>query len=138
MQENKKRKKGFFSKLHDKYRLVLMNDDTFEEKISFRLTRFNVFVFFGTLTIFLVVATSYIIAFTPLKEYIPGYADFNTRKVLRDINLKADSLHAELRRKDLYIHNIKNIFEGKEIIDEVDYNPNNQSVIEITELTRSR
>jgi murein DD-endopeptidase MepM/ murein hydrolase activator NlpD len=138
MQEKKRKNKGFFSKLHDKYRLVLMNDDTFEEKISFRLTRFNVFVFFGTLIIFLVVATSYIIAFTPLKEYIPGYADFNTRKVLRDLNLKADSLHAELRRKDLYIINIKNIIEGKDIIDDVEYTQSNQPIGEISELSRSR
>jgi murein DD-endopeptidase MepM/ murein hydrolase activator NlpD len=138
MQEKSRKEKGFFSKLHDKYRLVLMNDDTFEEKISFRLTRFNVFVFFGTLAIFLIVFTSYIIAFTPLKEYIPGYADFNTRKVLRDLNLKADSLQAEMRRKDLYIQNIKNIFDGKDLVEEVIYAPKTQGAPEISELSKSK
>ncbi|TVQ13151.1 MAG: M23 family metallopeptidase [Bacteroidetes bacterium] len=138
MSETKKQKKSFFSKLHDKYRLVLMNDDTFEEKISFRLTRFNVFIFFGTLVIFLVVATSYLIAFTPLKEYIPGYADFNTRKVLRELNQKADSLHAELRRKDLYIVNIRNIIEGKDLVDEMPELQSSQEFTEISELSRSR
>ncbi len=138
MSENKKKDKGFFAKLHDKYRLVLMNDDTFEEKISFRLTRFNVFLFFGTLVIFLVVATSYLIAFTPLKEYIPGYADFNTRKVLRELNIKADSLQAELQSKDLYIMNIKNIFEGKDLIEEIPDSIGTQQFAEISELTRSR
>ncbi len=131
-------KSGFFSKLHDKYRLVLMNDDTFEEKISFSLTRFNVFVFFGTLVIFLVVATIYIIAFTPLKEYIPGYADFNTRKVLRDLNIKADSLEAELRSKDLYIVNFRNIIEGRELVEEITDSLGNKEFFEISELTRSR
>jgi murein DD-endopeptidase MepM/ murein hydrolase activator NlpD len=117
MDSKTKKERKFFNKLHDKYRLVLMNDHTFEEKISFRLTRFNVFVFFGTLSIFLIVATIYIIAFTPLREYIPGYADFNTRQILRELNLKADSLEADLKRKDLYILNIQNIISGREIVD---------------------
>lgn len=133
-----KKEKNFFNKLHDKYRLVLMNDDTFEEKISFRLTRFNVFIFFGTLVIFLVFATTYLIAFTPLREYIPGYADFNTRKVLRELNLKADSLQTELRSKDLYINNIRNIIEGRDYDEEVFEPSDSQDFVEILELTRSR
>lgn len=133
-----KKEKNFFNKLHDKYRLVLMNDDTFEEKISFSLTRFNVFILFGTLVIFLVFATTYLIAFTPLREYIPGYADFNTRKVLRELNLKADSLQRELRSKDLYINNIRNIIEGRDFDEEVFEPSNSQDFVEIAELTRSR
>lgn len=133
-----KKEKSFFNKLHDKYRLVLMNDDTFEEKLSFSLTRFNVFIFFGTLVIFLVFATTYLIAFTPLREYIPGYADFNTRKILRELNLKADSLQAELRSKDLYITNIRNIVEGRDFDEEIFEPANNQDFVEISELTRSR
>lgn len=138
MPDNPKKEKSFFSKLHDKYRLVLMNDDTFEEKLSLRLTRFNVFIFFGTLVIFLVVATTYIIAFTPLKEYIPGYADFDTRKVLRELNLKADSLQSELRSKDLYIHNIRNIVEGRDIVDQIPDTLDSKEFFEISELKRSR
>lgn len=138
MSDKNKKNKNFFNKLHDKYRLVLMNDDTFEEKISFRLTRFNVFTFFGTLIIFLIVATSYIIAFTPLKEYIPGYADFNTRKVFRELNFKADSLQVELRQKDIYINNIKNIIEGRDIIEASPATFTSQETGAITELTRSR
>ncbi|MBS4012722.1 MAG: M23 family metallopeptidase [Bacteroidetes bacterium] len=117
MDKKTKKERKFFNKLHDKYRLVVMNDNTFEEKISFRLTRFNVFLFFGTLAIFLIVATIYIVAFTPLREYIPGYADFNTRQVLRELNLRADTIEAELIRKDLYILNLQNIISGREIVD---------------------
>ncbi|MFP4288633.1 MAG: M23 family metallopeptidase [Bacteroidales bacterium] len=138
MPSSKKNNRGFFSKLHDKYRLVLMNDENLEEKISFRLTRFNVFVFFGVLVIFLVVLTTYLIAFTPLKEYIPGYADFNTRKILRELNIKADSLQTELRSKDLYIHNIRNIIEGREIVDYMPDSIRDQNFFEISELKRSR
>ncbi len=138
MQENTPKEKTFFKKLHAKYRLVLMNDDTFEERLSLRLTRLNVFVFFGTLVIFLVIATTYLIAFTPLKEYIPGYADFNTRKVLRDLNFKADSLHIELRSKDLYIQNIRNIIEGRDMDEYMPDTIGNKDFFEVGELRRSR
>jgi murein DD-endopeptidase MepM/ murein hydrolase activator NlpD len=138
MARKTKRKSGFFHKLHAKYRLVVMNDDTLEKKVSLRLTRFNVFLFFGTLGIFLVTATIYLIAFTPLKEYIPGYADFNTRQVLRELMLKADSLERDLRQKDLYIHNIRNIIEGREPDEVMPINLLNQDNIELEELPRSR
>ncbi len=138
MPQRNEKKKSFFNKLHDKYRLVLMNDDTFEEKLSFRLTRFNVFIFFGAVTIFLVVATTYLIAFTPLREYIPGYGDFNTRKVLRELTLRADSLETSLRQKDLYIMNIRNIVEGREILDHIPDSLDGIASYEIDELPRSR
>lgn len=138
MTKKNKKNRGFFQKLHAKYRLVLMKDDTLEKKISFRLTRFNVFLFFGTLGIFLVVATIYLIAFTPLREYIPGYADFNTRQVLRELSLRADSLERDLRQKDLYIHNIRNIVEGRELDEVMPINLLNQEAGEMDELPRSR
>jgi murein DD-endopeptidase MepM/ murein hydrolase activator NlpD len=138
MLDTTRKEKTFFNKLRDKYRLVLMNDDTFEEKLSFRLTRLNVFIFFGTLVIFLVVATSYLIAFTPLKEYIPGYADFNTRKILRDLNHKADSLQMGLNRKNFYIMNLRNIIEGREVEEQLSENAISQNFFEIGELRRSR
>jgi len=134
---SKKGKKSFIAKLKDKYRLVLMKDDTFEEKLSFRLNRMNVFVFFGTLVIFLVVATSYIIAFTPLKEYIPGYADFDTRKILRDLMLRTDSLEKEVSRRDLYIYNFRNIIEGKEVVEKMPEEMPKMNY-EINELPRSK
>ncbi len=138
MAKNVKKKHTFFRKLHDKYRLVLMDDETFEERLSFRLTRFNVFIFFGTLSIFLVIATTYLIAFTPLREYIPGYADFNTRKVLRELMLRADSLEVELRQKDLYFQNIRNIVEGREVEEQYSDTVMSQEYFEIDELPRSR
>ncbi len=118
-QREKKESRKLIEKLHDRYRLVIMNDATLEEKLNFRLTRFNVFITVGTASIFLIVATIYLIAFTPLKEFIPGYADFNTRKVLRELSLRADSLERDLRQKDLYILNIRNIVEGRDMLEEI-------------------
>ncbi len=115
-----------------------MNDETLEEKLSFRLTRLNVFIFFGTLSIFLITATIYLIAFTPLREYIPGYADFNTRQVLRELMFRADSLENDLIRKDLYIHNIRNIIEGREPEEVIPATLLSQESMDIEALPRSR
>lgn len=71
MSEGKKKKSGFFKRLSNKYRLVVMNDETFEERLSFRLSRLNVFIAVGASVIILIIITTYIIAFTPLREYIP-------------------------------------------------------------------
>ncbi|TVR38799.1 MAG: M23 family metallopeptidase [Bacteroidia bacterium] len=133
-----KKESGFFKKLHHKYRLVIMNHDTLEEKLNVSLTRFNVFIFGGTMAIFLVIATIYLIAFTPLKEYIPGYADFNTRQVLRDLSLRADSLENNLRQKDLYILNIRNIIEGRDLVEEIPDSVSDPQSFAIQELSRSR
>ncbi|HMT28591.1 MAG TPA: M23 family peptidase, partial [Bacteroidia bacterium] len=64
-----KPKKKIYRKLSNKYRLVIMNDATFEEKVSITLSPLNVFVFAGTIIISLITFTIYIIAFTPLREY---------------------------------------------------------------------
>ncbi len=136
--EEKETEKGLFKKLHNKYRLVILNDDTMEERLSIRLTRFRVFIMAGTIVILLVVATIYLIAFTPLKEYIPGYADFNTRKVLRELSLRADTLEKQLRHKDLYIMNIRNITEGRDLIEEIPDTIVDPDAIDIDEIPRSR
>lgn len=111
-------KKKLKKKLTNKYRLVVMNEDTFEEKASFTLSRLNVITFVGSLGLFLITITTYLIAFTPLREYIPGYADVETKKEVRRLVAKADSLENELKSKAFYIENIKNIIEGKGLIEE--------------------
>jgi len=114
----KRRKKNpqkWIQKLRDKYRLVILNEETLEEKFSFRLSRLNVFIAIGALTILLIFLTTYIIAFTPLREYIPGYSSVNFQKNLYDLGLKADSIEQDFKQKDLYIHNMNNIIEGKDI-----------------------
>ena len=63
-----------------KYRLIILNEDSFEEKISFKLTRLNVFILGGLFSIILVIATIFLIAFTPLKEYIPGYSSIKLKR----------------------------------------------------------
>ena len=123
-----KKKNKFFQKLKVKYRLVVMNADTFEEKVSFRLSRLNVFIALGVLTILLIFITTYIIAFTPLREYIPGYGSSESNRNIRELMLKADSLEEDLKNKDLYLYNIRNIIEGKEVVDKLPQKPDSSTI----------
>lgn len=113
MAKKKERKENLRSRLKVKYRLVIMNEETFKERTSLLLTPLNVIVFGGALAIFLVVLVTYIIAFTPLREYIPGYADTNLRLQVYENTLRADSLERELAMKDLYLKNINMIIAGE-------------------------
>jgi murein DD-endopeptidase MepM/ murein hydrolase activator NlpD len=115
---DKEKKRRWISKLRDKYRLVISNEDTFEEKISFRLSRLNVFVATGTVAILLIIATSFLIAFTQLREYIPGYTDVTLRKRVIALEHFADSLLTDINRKNVFLENIKNVIEGKPIADD--------------------
>ncbi len=112
MEEPKPRQR-IYKKLRNKYRLVVMNDETLEERTSFRLAPMNVFVSVGIIFIILITATIYLIAFTGLREYIPGYADPGMKRKVFQLNLKADSLQRVLDSYDLYLNNIKNVMSGK-------------------------
>ena len=119
MAEEKKPKRKIYKKLSNKYRLVVMNDETFEERASLRLSPLNVFVFLGTLIITFITLTIYVIAFTGLREYIPGYTDVTVRKKAVENFNKTDSLSHLLAAQDLFIANLQQILSGnidKEII----------------------
>ncbi len=114
MSEQKKSNNRRLRRLLNRYRLVIMNDDTFEERLSLSLTPLRVFVFFGLGAVLLIFITSYIIAFTPLREYIPGYGDAGIRRDVLKLSQRADSLEEETRKKDKFLQNIKNVINGKE------------------------
>jgi murein DD-endopeptidase MepM/ murein hydrolase activator NlpD len=108
-----KGKKGkWYDRLRNKYRLVFMNDETLEERLTFRLSRLNVFIALGTLTIVLIFLTSILIAFTPLREYIPGYTNIRLQKDLYALQRKTDSIELALTRKDQFIRNLKDVISG--------------------------
>ena len=113
MAKRRDTKEKLRNRLRVKYRLVIMNEETFKEQLSLLLTPLNVIVFGGSLAIFLIVAVIYIIAFTPLREYIPGYADTNLRLQVYENTLRTDSLERELALKDLYLNNINMIISGE-------------------------
>lgn len=107
-----KKRKRFITRLMHKYRLVVMNDDTFEEKVSLKLTPLNLFTLVGSVIILLIVIVTSLIAFTPLREYIPGYADVTLNRKLDELVQRTDSLETVLAYNAHYIWNVRNILEG--------------------------
>ena len=113
MIKNNKKKGKFKQKLINKYRLVILNEDTFEEKISFKLTRLNVFIFGGLFSILLIVGTIFLIAFTNLREYIPGYSSTKLKREATELIYKTDSLEQVLEVNSLYIQKVRELLTGK-------------------------
>lgn len=110
MEEQKKSK--FFRKLKNKYRLVILNDASFEERFSFRLSPLNLVLLSISAATLLIVLVSVIIVYTPLRESIPGYTDVSLREDLTKMVLKADSLEKELNQNKKYLQNISTILKG--------------------------
>lgn len=106
-------KKNLGQKLRNKYRLVILNDDTFEEKLSVKLSRLNVFFLVGVSIIVLIAATTLLIAFTPLREYIPGYSSTSLKKTALALVAETDSLKNQLNYNQRYLLNIQNVLEGR-------------------------
>ena len=94
MAKNKKQKSKLKEKLTYKYRLVVLNEDSFEERFSFKLNRLNVFVFGGVFTLLLIGITAFIMAFTPFREYIPGYSSSALKKQASDLVYKLIHLNS--------------------------------------------
>jgi hypothetical protein len=106
------KRKAFLNKITTKNRLVILNDETFEEKFSFRLNILNVFIFGTISAIFLISVTTYIIAFTPLREYIPGYSSSELKREAFKLGLKSDSLEFALKKNEAYIQSVKKVLTG--------------------------
>jgi len=113
MTKEKQKKQRLKRKLLHKYRLVILNEDTFEERISFKLTRLNVFVLVTFSAIILIVLTTFLIAFTSLREYIPGYSSTVLKQKAIDLNEKIDSLQQITVRDSIYLASIRNVLTGE-------------------------
>lgn len=108
----KKKEKKFAKKLLHKYRLVILNEDTFEERFAIKLTRLNVFVIVALSTILLITGTILLIAFTSLREYIPGYSSTALKKQATELNYKTDSLQQVIHMNERYFESIKKVLTG--------------------------
>jgi len=140
--EQKNKLEGFLEKLQNTYRLVVLNEETFEEVSSYRLTRLNLYVW---ITVFFTVCCAIVtllILFTPLKEYIPGYGDEKTKQTVYQLNKKINVLEEDLNAKEKYISSIRTIIlgeyipesHGKDEITEGDSSLNDQPIDEEYEL----
>ena len=112
MLEKLLKKQRIKKKLFTKNRLIILNEDTFEEIFSLKLTLMNVFVFATIGAILITTVTTFIIAFTPLREYIPGYPSGKLKKEATELALKSDSLAFAIKKNELYLQSIKKVLNG--------------------------
>ena len=99
-------------RLRNRYRLVVMNDDTYEEVVTFKLSRFSVYVVLSTIFVVLVGLTVALIVFTPVKYYIPGYGSAKVDREYRQLKYITDSLDRQLSFQTQYINSLKKVFAG--------------------------
>ncbi len=95
-----------------RYRLVVMNDDTYEEVVTFKLTRLSVYILLSITFVLLVGFTIILLMFTPLKYYVPGYGSNTTRTQLINLKTRTDSLEQALQHKDIYLENLRKTLTG--------------------------
>ncbi|MBN8675135.1 MAG: hypothetical protein J0L56_13440 [Chitinophagales bacterium] len=94
-------------RLRNRYRLVVMNDDTYEEVVTFKLSRLSVYVMLSTVFVLLVGLTVALIVFTPLKYYIPGYDDLKIGREYRQLKYKVDEMEKKMTDLEQYNAGLK-------------------------------
>lgn len=114
--DKKTRKVSFrnvsLKKLNQKYDFLMSHDESGRPMLNFRLNLLNLILVIIGMALLLIIITAFIIAFTPLREYIPGYTDTNLYREVYLLNLRADSLSREMHKKDIYFENLQKIVEG--------------------------
>ncbi len=99
-------------RLRNRYRLVLLNEDTFEEVVAFKLNRVSVYITLCASFVVLVGLTVALLMFTPLKLYIPGYGQAQKAREYELLKVRADSIEQSLVKKQLYINSIEKVLKG--------------------------
>ena len=113
MKKETSRSKKIKKKLLSRYRLVILNEETFEEQLYFRLTRLNVIIISTFLFSVLFSGTILLVAFTPLKEYMPGYASTKMRKQANQNAYRLDSLMHAYTQSQLQLTSIRQVLTGE-------------------------
>ena len=111
--DKKKEKRKIFQRLKNHYRLIIYNDSTYQTVWSLKLSKLSVLTVGGMLSFFLVIITTVIIAYTPLREYIPGYPSQEERRMIINNAILIDSLETQLAVRDHYFQKIKAVIKGE-------------------------
>jgi murein DD-endopeptidase MepM/ murein hydrolase activator NlpD len=110
----KKQKNGtFLENLYKEYKVVISNDKTFEERLSFKATKAGVFLIGTIFTAALIVLTVILIFFTQLKEYVPGYSSLELLKSSKELSFKTDSIEKMIALNSQYYNSIKKVLIGE-------------------------
>jgi hypothetical protein len=132
MKRKKSDKENFLTKLVTKYRLVLLNDSTYEEKTSFKISRLKVFSVVFAFMIIIVLITSTIIFYTSVRENIPGYSSTSLQKQANLLSYKTDSLRQIVFLNDQYINSLKKVLTGD--LETIKYSPDSILNIDVLDL----
>lgn len=103
---------GSLKRLRNRYRLVVMNEDTYEELVTFRLSRLSVYVALSSIFVLLVGLTVALIVFTPLRYYIPGYGSVRVTREYRQLKFKTDSLERQVQYQAQYLDGLRKVMAG--------------------------
>lgn len=106
-------KQSRFKRLTNRYRLVVMNDHSYEEVVTFKITRLGVYIVSCFIFVLLVGLTTALISFTPLKFYIPGYGSQSERRELTRLKMRTDSLERQIRYREAYLDNLQKVLSGQ-------------------------
>ena len=107
-----KEKVRLWDRLKYKYKLSVINETSYEEVFNFRLSQLHVLTALSVLAVILVVLTILLIAFTDLREFIPGYPDGNMRQMIAQNALRVDSLENELLKRDRFFKSLRLVLNG--------------------------
>ncbi len=110
---------SFISRLINSYKIVVSNEETFEEKLSFRTNKINVFFVLFLYSILLIVFTISIVFFTQLREMVPGYSSTDLLNQAIYLTKKTDSLENELELNNKFYKSIESVLSGR--ADEIIY-----------------
>ena len=99
-------------RLRNRYRLVVMNDDTYEDVVTVRLSRLSVYITLCTIFVVLVGLAVALLVFTPLRYYVPGYGSGSDKRELITLKLQVDALEQQMEHRDKYLENIQNVLRG--------------------------
>ncbi|MEL0300325.1 MAG: M23 family metallopeptidase [Flavobacteriaceae bacterium] len=130
MKKETSRRKRIKKKLLSRYRLVILNEETFEEQLYFRLTRLNVIIITTFIFTLLFTGTIALVSYTPIKEYIPGYPSTKMRKQSAENAFKLDSLINAYRQSNQQLSAIRKVLTGQVDIEELkesNFNLENQN-----------
>jgi len=106
-------KETFWKKFKSKYRLTILNDTTFEEVFWLRLSRLNLVGVLGIASILFALTIFALVAYTPIRVFIPGYPDGSTHANIIRNAYRLDSMEQKLIIYDQYLNNIRTIFQGE-------------------------
>ena len=113
MEKEKKKKRLWVQSLLNPYRMVVINETTFEEKFFIRISQFNIILIILLFVTLIAIGSFFLLAYTPLKNFIPGYTSVFIRKEAIRNSFLLDSLSVEFEKQDRFIKSIKSALTGE-------------------------